>query len=64
MAERLFTTPDRIIEAAAAFTAGGFEQSFGDLLEMQPSLWPARAERPMRKMRAACRPIEAQPAYS
>ena len=64
MTERLFTTPDRIIEAAALFTAGDFEQSFGDLLDSQPTLWPAHVERPMRKMRAACRFIEAEPAYS
>jgi len=55
---RLFTTPDRIIEAAAAFAAEGYERSFTDVLQSDPVPWPTRGERPMRPMRAAVRPFE------
>lgn len=54
---RLFTTPDRIIEAARMFSAEGFERSFEEIVrETEP--WPTPTERPMRPMRAACRALE------
>ena len=53
---RLFTTPDRIIEAARMFAAEGYERSFEELLrEPEPAPWATRGERPLRPMRAACR---------
>lgn len=62
MDPRLFTTPDRIIEAAAAFSAGSFERPFDEVLsDPVPTLMPARwtTERPVRAMRSACRPVTA-----
>lgn len=57
---RLFTTPDRIIAAAATFTDEGFERSFEEILATPlPAPWPERRERPVRAMRSACRPLEA-----
>ncbi|MBN9238676.1 MAG: hypothetical protein BGO97_03245 [Micrococcales bacterium 70-64] len=55
---RLFTTPDRILAAAASFTAEGYEQTFEALLP-DPVPWPTRGERPLRPMRSACRPLDA-----
>ena len=53
---RLFTTPDRIIEAAAAvFASEGFERSFEEVLREPAPAFPG-AERPMRAVRPACRP--------
>ena len=54
---RLFTTPDRIIEAARAFSAEGFERSFEEVLR-EPAPAFRGSERPMRPMRAACRQQE------
>jgi len=59
MTERLLATPDRIIEAARVFTAGGYEGSVEELLATQPASWPNRTERPMRAMRPVLRPVEA-----
>ena len=59
MDAHLFTTPDRIIEAARVFTAGGYEGSFEELIAPQPAPWPIRGERPMRAMRPVFRPAEA-----
>lgn len=54
---RLFTTPDRIIEAAAVFASEGFERSFEEVLrEPVPAI--RGAERPMRAVRSACRSLE------
>lgn len=58
MEARLFTTPDRIIAAAATFTSENYERSFEAVLA-DPVPWPTPTERPMRPMRAACRPLEA-----
>lgn len=51
---RLFTTPDRIIEAAALFASEGFERSFEEVLgDPVPAF--RGTERPMREVRPACR---------
>ena len=54
----LFTTPDRLIEAARIFSSEGYERSFEELLVAEPVPWPTRSERPLRTMRPACRPLE------
>lgn len=51
---RLFTTPDRIIEAAAVFAGEGYERSFEEV-PREPVPAFRGAERPMRAVRAACR---------
>ena len=55
---RLFTTPDRIIEAAGVFAAEGYERSFEEILQRAPAPALSGNERPMRPMRAACRGLE------
>lgn len=65
MDARLFTTPDRIIEASAVFSREGFERSFEEVLrdavdsQREPVSAFRGRERPMRAMRAACRAADA-----